>query len=211
MKKNQLKNLEKLLIINKEAFRQFEKNEESLNFNIKYWTKKDILIRIKKGEYLLRSRLEKEDDKQAYLEYIANKLYEPSYLSCEYVMDKYGLLTEGVFALTSATTKKTKTFNNKLGRFVYYSLSSTLFLGYTIKKTSLANIFIASKTKAVFDYLYLRFFKKTPINEKNIEELRINWENLNKKEFLEIKKYGKISKSKRIGEVINLIFKKYYA
>jgi len=210
MKKNQLKNLEKLLIISKEAFRQFEKDEENLNFNLKYWTKKDVLIRIKKGQYILKSKLEKED-RQTYLEYIANKIYEPSYLSCEYVMDKYGLLTEGVFALTSVTTKKTKIFNNKLGRFVYYSLSPILFFGYTIKKTSLTNIFIATKTKALFDYLYLRFLKKTPINEKNIEELRINWENLSKKEFLEIKKYGAICKNKRVIKVINLIFKKYYA
>jgi predicted transcriptional regulator of viral defense system len=210
MKKNQLKNLEKLLIISKEAFRQFEKDEENLNFNLKYWTKKDVLIRIKKGQYILKSKLEKED-RQTYLEYIANKIYEPSYLSCEYVMDKYGLLTEGVFALTSVTTKKTKIFSNKLGRFVYYSLSPILFFGYTIKKTSLTNIFIATKAKALFDYLYLRFLKKTPINEKNIEELRINWENLSKKEFLEIKKYGAICKNKRVIKVINLIFKKYYA
>jgi predicted transcriptional regulator of viral defense system len=81
MKKNQLKNLEKLLIINKEAFRQFEKDRKKVLTSILNMDKKRYSIRIKKGRYLLRSRLEKEDDKQAYLEYIANKLYEPSYLS----------------------------------------------------------------------------------------------------------------------------------
>ncbi|MDO9027645.1 MAG: hypothetical protein Q7U68_02135, partial [Candidatus Roizmanbacteria bacterium] len=148
--------------------------------------------------------------KEGYFEYLANKIYQPSYLSCEYVMSKYGLLTEAVYGLTSVTTKKTKVFDNQLGKFTYYSLTPRLFFGFEIRKLATADILISKKPKAVFDFLYLRFLKKTVISEKAITELRINWENLSEKEFAEIKKYGKLCKNNKINTVINLIGKKYY-
>lgn len=210
MKKSILNNLENLLFFTKESLRQWEKSEEALNFNIKYWSKKQLLIPIKKGLYILKSRFDKENDKDLYLEYLANKIYEPSYLSCEYIMAKYNLLTEAVYGITSITTKKTKTIVNKLGRFTYYSLTPRLFLGFEIKKFYSANIFIAKKSKAIFDFLYLRFLGKALISEKAIEELRINWENVSKKEFGEIKKFSALSGNKNVLKVVSLISKKYY-
>ncbi len=211
MKINQLKQLEDLLIITKDGFRLYEKNENNLSSNLKYWVKKGELIRLKKGRYILKSRWQNEYRKEDYLEFLANKIYEPSYLSCEYVMNKYNLLTESVYSVTSITTKKTKVFKNQLATYVYYSITPNLFFDFYLKKSDLAPILIAKKSKAVFDFLYLRFLKNTPINKKVIIELRINWENINKKEFLEIKRYADKSKNKRVIQVINLISKIYYA
>jgi len=210
MKKANLNNLNNLLLFTKEALRQWEKNEDTLSFNIKYWKKNGIIIPLKKGKYILKSRFEKEENKDMYLEYLANKIYEPSYVSGEYVMSKYNLLTEAVYGISSITTKKTKTFENQIGRFNYYTVSLRLFFGFEITKFYSANIMMAKKSKAVFDYLYLRFLKNSLISEKSIQELRINWENLNKKEFKEIEKYAKIVKNNRILEVISLIKKIYY-
>lgn len=211
MKKDILNNLESLLFFTKESLRQWEKDEEALNFNIKYWSEKQLIIPIKNGLYVLKSRFDRERDKDLYLEYLANKIYEPSYLSGEYVMSKYNLLTEAVYGITSATTKKTKTFVNKLTRFSYYSFAPRLFFGFEIRKFYSANIFIAKKAKAVFDYVYLRFLRKTPIFEKSIEELRINWENLAKEDFNDLVRYARISKNKRILKVVSKILEKYYA
>ena len=210
MKKANLDYLNNLLLFTKESLRQWEKNEDTLSFNIKYWTKNELIIPLKKGKYILKSRFEKEENKDLYLEYLANKIYEPSYISGEYVMSKYNLLTEAVYGISSVTTRKTKTFDNKLGRFNYYSLSPRLFFGFEIMKFYSASIMVAKKPKAVLDYLYLRFLKNALISEKSIEELRINWENLNKKEFEELEKYARIVKNKRTLEVISLIKKKYY-
>lgn len=121
--------------------------------------------------YILKSRFEKEENKDLYLEYLANKIYEPSYISAEYVMSKYNLLTEAAYGISSVTTGKTKTFDNKLGRFNYNSLSPGLFFGFEIMKFYSASIMVARKPKAIFDYLYLRFFKNALISEKSIEEL----------------------------------------
>lgn len=211
MKKDILLRLDNLLFFTKESLKQWEKDEDVLNFNIKYWLKKELIVRVKNGFYILKSRFDAEKDKDLYLEYLANKIYEPSYLSGEYVMNKYNLLTEAVYGLTSVTTKKTTSFANKLGMFSYYSLAPRLFFGFELKNFFSAKILIAKKSKAVFDYLYLRFLRKTPINDKSIEELRINWENLTKKEFKEIIEYAKTSKNKRILKVVSLIKKKYYA
>jgi len=210
MKITELKKINNLLIVSKEALRQLEPNEQALNANIKYWVKKGDLIRIKKGRYILKSFLEKEEDKESYFEYLANKIYQPSYLSCEYVMQKYGLLTEAVYGITSITTRKTKTFTNQLGQFTYYSIASSLFFDFEIKKYRNADILIAKKQKAVFDFLYLRFLKNAEISEKAVEELRINWENFNKGELADLKIYGKKSKNQRIIRLISLIEKQYY-
>jgi predicted transcriptional regulator of viral defense system len=210
MKITELKKINNLLIISKESLRQLEPNEQALNANIKYWVKKGDLIRIKKGRYILKSFFEKEEDKESYLEYLANKIYQPSYLSCEYVMQKYGLLTEAVYGITSITTRKTKTFTNQLGQFTYYSITPSLFFDFEIKKYRNADILIAKKQKAIFDFLYLRFLKNAEISEKAVEELRINWENFNKGELAELKIYGKKSKNQRIIRLISLIEKQYY-
>ncbi|PJE62853.1 hypothetical protein COU88_02750, partial [Candidatus Roizmanbacteria bacterium CG10_big_fil_rev_8_21_14_0_10_39_6] len=75
MKKANLDYLNNLLLFTKESLRQWEKNENTLNFNIKYWTKKGLIVPLKKGKYLLKSRFDKETNKDAYLEYLANKIY----------------------------------------------------------------------------------------------------------------------------------------
>ena len=82
---------------------------------------------------------------------------------------------------------------------------------YEIKKFHSVPVLAAKKSKAIFDFLYLRFLKETPINERIIKELRINWENVSSKEFKETLQYACLSGSKRIKSVLNLIKKTYYA
>lgn len=209
MKAVQLKKLSNLLIFTKETLRQLEEDNDRLDFNIKYWLKKGEIITLKKGLYILKEKWERETNKDDYLEYVANQLYQPSYLSGEYVMSKYGLLTEAVYGITSMTTKTTKAFVNNLGNFNYYSLSPALFSGYEVKKTSFFPVLVAKKSKAVFDFLYLRFIKNTPVNKKTIEELRINWENMTKEELGELINYARKTKSVRLNKIINLITDTY--
>lgn len=209
MKTVELDKLSNLLIVTKETLRQLEKDNDRLDFNIKYWLKKGTIIALKRGVYVLKEKWERETNKDDYLEYVANQLYQPSYLSGEYVMSKFGLLTEAVFGITSMTTKTTKTFTNSLGNFTYYSLSPALFFGFEVKKIGSFSVAVAKKSKAVFDFLYLRFIKNTPVNEKTIEEMRINWENMTKDEFGELVQYGRKTKSVRLNQAINIITETY--
>lgn len=209
MKTTKLDKLSTFLLFTKETLRQLEKDNDRLDFNIKYWLKKGTIIALKRGVYVLKEKWERETNKDDYLEYVANQLYQPSYLSGEYVMSKFGLLTEAVYGITSMTTKTTKIFTNSLGNFVYYSLSPALFFGFEVKKTDSFSVAVAKKSKAVFDFLYLRFIKNTPVNEKTIEEMRINWENMTKDEFGELVQYGRKTKSVRLNQAINIITEIY--
>lgn len=211
MKSGQLAKLSNLLFFTKNSLRQLEPNESALDFNLKYWSKKGTIISLKNGLYVSKDRWEKTIDKQTYLEYLSNQIYRPSYLSLEYVIAKYSLLTEAVYGLTSITTKPPKTFINGLGKFNYYSMSPRLFTGYRIEEFNSAPVLTAAKAKAVFDYLYLRFLKNAPINQKTVEELRINWENLSKTEFADLRRYSKVSGSLRLNRLIDLIERTYYA
>jgi predicted transcriptional regulator of viral defense system len=193
-----------LLVLEKEDLKNLEKSESTLDFNVKYWLKKDKLVKLKNGSYLIRDKWNKEDNKDEYLEYIANQLILPSYVSLEYVLAKFQILTDAQMIITSVTTKSGRRFANKIGVFGYYSISEKLFTGYETKKFKNAYINIASKEKALFDYLYFYFLQKEP-NKKNIENLRINWENITKKELEKSRKFCKLTNNKNIKKVFEII------
>lgn len=201
---------EKLILITKDVLRNFEPNADALDANIKYWLKGGDLIALKKGVYIFAERYKNEKDKDGLLSYISGQLVSPSYLSLEFVMAKYQLLTESVNTITAITTKTTRDYSNRLATFRYYTVTDKLFCGYRIEMIGGAPVAIASKSKAVFDFLYLRFAKSAAINEREVEELRINWENINKKEFKELTSYAKLTRSIKVKEVVNLIRKMYY-
>lgn len=211
MKWLETQKIQNLLVATKEAFRQIEPDEQALNFNLAYWVKKGQLIPLKKGLYVFTRTWEKTIDKARYSEYLANQIYVPSYLSFEYVMQKYGLLTESVYGFTSASTNKTRTFMNNFGRFTYYSLSPRLFTGFQITDAAPAPVYIATKSKAIFDFLYVRFFRSTPINTSTIQELRIHWEHVGTSEYNQIKKYAEISGSRKVRQAVNIIYELYYS
>lgn len=213
MRLNKLKTQsQNLLVLNKNILRSFEKRADVLDANIKYWLKKGELIQLKKGSYVLKDRYRLEINKDLYLEYLANQLVAPSYLSCEYVLAKYQILSEPAQSITSITTQTTREIINQLAVFRYYSVTQKLFTGFKIIKDFYgSSIFEATKEKALFDYLYLRFLKNGLINQQIIENLRLNWENISQKEFVKVCSYLKSTKSKRIKKVLDLIKLKIYA
>ncbi|MEA1962989.1 MAG: hypothetical protein U9M94_01990 [Patescibacteria group bacterium] len=209
---NELKNKTSgLLLLDKNILRNFEPRENTLNANIKYWLKNKELILLKKGVYILKDKYEKETQKNLYLEYIANQLTQPSYISTEYILAKYQILSEPVNTITSITTKTTKEITNNLCSFRYYSICPALFIGYEIKYFYNSPVLTATKSKALFDYLYIRFLKNYPINDNSIKNLRINWENITKSEFVKTCSYRPLARSKKIKKVLDLIKKLYYA
>lgn len=200
----------KFLVLNKEIVASLENKKLSAKANVSYWLKIGKLISLKRGVYLLKERYQAELEKDLFLEYLSNLLLKPSYLSLEYVMAKYQLLSEPVNAFTSVTTLTTRTIKNKLAFFRYYSITSKLFTGYNVKYFSGASIFEATKEKAIFDFIYFRFFKNSSLNEKIIEELRINWSEVSKVEWQKVREYEKLCRSKKVKQALMLIEKMYF-
>ena len=144
------------------------------------WQDKDYIKKIIKGYYIF-SDLKLDDD---VLYEIANKIYDPSYISLETALSYYGLIPESVYALTSVSTRKTITFNTTIAVFNYRKVKNDLFFGYVIEKHDSKVYKIASPEKAILDFLYL---KSDIRSYSDFEGLRINPGN-----FIEIIDRGKL-------------------
>jgi predicted transcriptional regulator of viral defense system len=199
---------QKLLIFDKKNLKILEKDDNNLSANLKYWLNKGEVVSLKKGFYILRSAYEKEPDKQTYLEYIANQMLRPSYLSLEYVLSKYGILSEPVRVISSVSLKSSREFNKSLATWRFYSLPSSLFTGYKLKYFKKQVIMEASLAKALFDFLYLRFRRGKCPTEKSFINLRLNLEILNQDDWKELFSYFPLVPNSRF-QTLKKIIEKY--
>lgn len=186
----------------------FKKNRNYLKILLSRYENRGEIIRLKKGFYVSAQFIEETKKKNIfsdYTEFIANKIYEPSYLSLDYVLYEHNILTEIPKNFTSVSLNKTASFFNDLGAFFYHKIKKELFLGFVIIKKANFTVLKASKAKALFDFFYFR--KDALMNKKAIEELRLNLEMMNHKDWAEFKKYLKLEKSKKMTEIFNLLWK----
>ncbi|MBI4993141.1 MAG: hypothetical protein HZC26_03350 [Candidatus Magasanikbacteria bacterium] len=172
------------------------------------YEKSGRVVRLKKGLYVAKEyldNLEKKGRLSAYLELVSNILYEPCYLSLDYILYKHNLLTEVPVNFTLVSTRKTKSFANVLGRFFYHKIKKGLFRGFTAaRKDGDFMILEATKAKALFDFLYFR--KNLLSNKESAEELRLNLVGFTAKDKTELMSYVKMEKSKKMKTIINYLF-----
>ena len=163
------------------------KKEATLFSVIKRLLEADILIKLEKDKYLLKS--EKISDFA-----LANFIYQPSYISFESALNFYGILSQFPYEITSATTGKTakKIFQERI--FVYTKIKKELFFGYEKKE----NFIIAFPEKALLDQLYLssKGFKRINLDEYNLESLNV----IRLKSYLE-----KYPETRQFKNAINLL------
>lgn len=185
----------------------FGKNVNTLRNSIAYWKKNNSLIQIKRGFFVFQNFLDKKDNAMYYSRFIATKMIEPSYLSKEFVLQDYGMLTDIVFGYTVITTKKTQSISNQFGIFNYQSIKPELFCGFIAKTYNDTAWNIATKAKALFDYLYYNKKKFKQISFEELEALRINLNSMEKKDFVEFMTYAK--KADKKMQNICVLVKKY--
>jgi len=206
---NQLINLQKLetaSFFDKTTLQQVVKiSDNSLYSNIKRWIEKGDLIQLKKGLYVTNAYYQKVANKQDYLEFMANNLKYPSYLSLEYVLQKYSILSESVFSLTSISRKKTKIYSNKLGVFSYSSIKNDLFTGFSVVYKSGFKIRQASKAKALFDYFYLKSRSILKFDKDLLASFRLNLDEFGKADFVELDSFVKLAGSGNLRNIVKLL------
>ena len=196
------KEVESLPFLSKKALALLIKKEgKNLDAKLAQLTKIGYLERLKKGTYVSSPFVDRVD-KKAYLEYLANVLRSPSYISLEYVLAEKGLIPESVFALTSITTKNPWVYSSNLGVFSYRNIKKSLFTGFEEKYWEEKVVYIATSAKALFDYFYL---KKVTNLKVDIDQTRINWNNFNKSDLMEFKKYVDLSGSVKMVKVYKYI------
>lgn len=144
------------------AFPRFDRG------NYSTWLGKGYIKRLRRSWYAFADIA----DTPGIGDYFAGRMYSPSYLSCEYVMARTGLIPESVVQFTSVTSLKTASFKNDFGEFSYRSVKPELMFGYGVEHVGDGlPVNVATPTKALCDFLYLNSQYDTP---EEIEALRLD-------------------------------------
>ncbi|MBI5421100.1 MAG: hypothetical protein HZA35_02180 [Parcubacteria group bacterium] len=131
------------------------------------WQRRGYLRKIRQGFYVF-SDLEINEQ---VLFLIANAMEQPSYISLEMAFSLYNLIPEGVYGVTSVTSRKTKRIKTNIGNFIYKHIKPEFMFGYELRDYNNHHYVVAEIEKAVLDYLYLNPHIK---GEKDFEGLRFN-------------------------------------
>lgn len=179
---------------------------DSLTQKIRRLIKNGTIIQLKRGLYTTRVYFRTNQDEINLRIRFANKIRYPSYVSGAYMLQYYNMLTDIVHPVTSVTVKSSRKYSNKIGEFIYYSISEKLYTGYIAKKDGDNTIYIASRAKALFDFFYFKYWgtKKFPDNLKERE--RIDYDALGKNEIKQFKNYCALSHLKYFRILPNLLF-----
>ncbi len=131
------------------------------------WQKKGYVKKVRQGFYIF-SDLEMNEPT---LFTIANRIYEPSYISLEMALSIFGIIPESVYGITSVTSQKTKNIKTPVGDFIYRHIQRELMFGYELREHAGNHYQIAELEKAILDYLYFN----AKINDfESFEGIRFN-------------------------------------
>ena len=98
--------------------------------------------------------------------FIANRLYQPSYISMETALSYHKIIPEVVYGNTSITTKTSREFETPIGNFTYRHIKTEAFTGYTLWEADRYKVLMAEPEKALADYLYFVDLKKISLNDR---------------------------------------------
>ena len=126
-------------------------SEEKIHNSLSYHFKQGHLKKYKRGVYSLVEPKNKNSISKFYL---ANFLYNPSYVSFESALSHYGLIPEDVYETTSACIQeKKKMFKTTEGVFSFsHSPVKPFFLD--VVKDEQQSFLIASPLRALIDTIY---------------------------------------------------------
>ncbi len=186
----------------------FQGSDFALDERIKRALRNKQIFNLKKGLYTSSVYYLKEPDKTKFKEFIGAKLRFPSYLSREYVLAKDNLLTEATYPLTSITTKTSYIYQNFLGTYKYSSIKKELYFGFKEVSFGQNKYLVATKAKALFDFLYLKR-NLGDLKREILKDLRINWCNFFVEDLKLLESYVLRSKSKKMEKILKILKKKY--
>ena len=154
------------------------------------YSKEGFLTKLRAGLYVLTDNFP-----SPYL--IANKLYEPSYVSLERALSYHRIIPETIYTITSITAKATRQFKVQGILYTYQKIKKQGFRGYSPKEIDNQTIFIAEPEKALVDYLYFVNLQKRELND------RLDIKELSKEKVLY---YAKFFKRKGLNQLIKSVY-----
>ncbi|WP_150306355.1 type IV toxin-antitoxin system AbiEi family antitoxin domain-containing protein [Pseudomonas saliphila] len=141
------------------------------------------LLQLKKGLYVLGTE---HRTSAVSLPLVGNLLYGPSYVSLDFALSWHGLIPEGVFEVSSVTTRRARRYDTPLGRFSYTRTFADLYgIGIVMERNpDDSHFLIASPEKALCDkVLFTRNLRATTARTMHVfleDDLRIDFHVLSK-------------------------------
>lgn len=161
--------------------------------SISRYTQRGFVIKARKGLYFFKNNPPHEFE-------VANKVYQPSYISFETALSFYGIIPETIYEVISATLRTTRTFNVNNIQYSYSKIKKNCFNGYKPIKIKNVTILIGEPEKALVDYLYL-----VALGKRRLAYERIDLSKIRKTKLLS---YAKQFEKKKIKEIINNLYDK---
>lgn len=115
-----------------------------------YWQTKGLVTLLRRPYYRLSDRPWSLYDRWA----VANMLHGPSYISLDSALSFHGFIPEGVFQITSVSTRHTRTFDVHSTRYFYRNVKPEWFFGYTILEQDGVAVRMAGPEKTLLDTLH---------------------------------------------------------
>jgi len=136
--------------------------ENQLKVSVKRMLDAGVLFPVTRGVYAIHP--EKLD-----IEKVASQLYYPSYISFESALSKYGIINQGLYGLTLATTRHSKKITLAGVDCEYSQLHEKLFFGFDLVNGT----YLAQPEKAFLDQIYLMTLGKRTGNDSewNLDSL----------------------------------------
>lgn len=168
------------------------------------WIKSGRVIRVKRGIYVSYESYLSDRNQLDYLGMVAGIVQPSSYLSREYVLQKYGVLSEASYLVTLVTSKNTQSVTNAMGTFEYRHIKPNLYGGYREFVVSGVMVREASVVKALFDYLYLRKGAWLLDNKEYdlAEDLRLNLNDWDVEKKRELEQWAEKAGSKKMNKIL---------
>jgi predicted transcriptional regulator of viral defense system len=171
---------------------------------LNYWHNQGTIKPLAGGYYILADR--EMDEMVLFM--VANRIYDPSYVSLESALAYYEIIPETVLGVTSISSRKTKQYESAWGVFSYRSVKPQYMIGYqVIENTPGIRFKIAYLEKALLDYLYLNSEIQSLAD---FEELRWNQTQLH--DLLDhsmfnryVKLFGKRSLENRVNQFLEYL------
>jgi predicted transcriptional regulator of viral defense system len=163
---------------------------KALSVQLARWVAAGKLLQLRRGLYLLPQRFSMQ---RPPLEYLANLLVSPSYVSLERALSIHGLIPEAVPLVQSITTGRPQAFETPIGDFQYRHVKQAWFFGYRESAIGESSALVAMPEKALLDTIYL---SRGEFTEDRIGQLRL--QDMDRLDSEALRRMAEISGSPRV-------------
>lgn len=139
--------LRPMLVFNSMDVQKIDPDFNTVNLN--NWQNKDYIIKLVKGLYTFADyKLDKE-----LLYFAANKIIDPSYVTCESALSYYGIL-KIEDQIVSVNPLKTHTYKSQYRGFKFHKSVPSLMNNYELVEYNQHYFKIATPEKAIVDFFF---------------------------------------------------------